>query len=66
MSRQVAIQTSNRKKSVPVKAVSVISVAFLLLLWTISTNLKWVDPLFLPTPQSVWAAFIELLKDGYK
>jgi len=30
------------------------------------TNLKWIDPLFLPSPQSVWTVFLELLHEGYK
>ncbi|EIJ78313.1 binding-protein-dependent transport systems inner membrane component [Bacillus methanolicus PB1] len=55
-----------RKNIVPVKAVSVVSVAFILLLWEISTNLKWADSLFLPSPQSVWIAFLDLLQQGYK
>jgi taurine transport system permease protein len=37
-------------------AVSV--VAFALLWWTASTS-HWVPPLFLPSPQAVWAAFID-------
>jgi taurine transport system permease protein len=43
-----------------------ISIILILILWTVSTNLKWIDPLLLPTPQSVWTAFVELISDGYK
>ncbi|MEL7520745.1 MAG: ABC transporter permease subunit, partial [Cyanobacteria bacterium J06553_1] len=37
-----------------------------LALWFVVTNLNWVDPLFFPSPQSVWSAFITILQDGYK
>ncbi|MEL7313608.1 MAG: ABC transporter permease subunit [Cyanobacteria bacterium J06559_3] len=37
-----------------------------LLLWFGITNLGLVDPLFFPPPQSVWASFTEILRDGYK
>jgi taurine transport system permease protein len=54
------------KKQVSVRGISVASIALLILLWTVSTNLRWVDPFFLPSPQSVWAAFLELIREGYK
>nr|WP_248893718.1 hypothetical protein [Bacillus methanolicus] len=49
------------KKQVAIRGVSIISIALILIIWTVSTNLKWVDPIFLPTPQSVWKTFLELL-----
>jgi len=36
------------------------------LLWFLVTNLGLVDPLFFPSPQSVWSAFITIVQDGYK
>jgi taurine transport system permease protein len=45
---------------------SFFSVLIALFLWTIFTNLGWVNPLFFPSPQSVWMAFLEILKSGYK
>ncbi|WP_260507478.1 ABC transporter permease [Brevibacillus agri] len=54
------------KKILPVKAVSAVTLVMILLLWTVSTNFKWIDPLFLPTPQSVWFALLDLLQEGYK
>ncbi len=54
------------KKILPVKAVSAVTLVMILLLWTVSTNSKWIDPLFLPTPQSVWFALLDLLQEGYK
>lgn len=46
--------------------VSVASVAVVLLLWEVSSKLKLVDPLFVPSPESVWAAFVDILQHGYK
>lgn len=48
------------------KVISVISIALLVILWEVSTSLKWVNPIFLPAPQSVFSTFMELLMDGYK
>jgi taurine transport system permease protein len=53
-------------EQITARGVSIITVVFLLFLWALSTNLKWIDSLFLPSPQSVWAAFLELLHEGYK
>jgi taurine transport system permease protein len=50
----------------PIRVVSVISISLLLIIWTMSTSLKWVDPIFLPSPQAVWTAFLDLVKEGYK
>lgn len=47
-------------------AISSASILVVLLLWYLSTSLKWVDPLFLPSPAAVWSAFIEILLNGYK
>ena len=40
---------------------SVVSVASIALLWWLATALHWVPPLFLPSPQAVWSAFIDAL-----
>lgn len=50
----------------PERLISLASVIFILLLWTLATSLRWLDPLFLPSPASVWSAFIEILQNGYK
>ena len=39
--------------------ISVCSVAALFVLWFLVTNLGWVKPLFLPSPQAVWQQFHE-------
>ena len=38
-------------------AISVATVVTLLALWTIVTNMGWVKPLFLPTPQAGFEPF---------
>lgn len=48
------------------KAISLGSVLAIFLLWSVSTGLKWVNPLFLPSPVAVWSAFIDILSNGYK
>ena len=42
-------------------AISVLTVAALLALWFVATNLGWIRPLFLPTPQAVFQQFHEYL-----
>jgi taurine transport system permease protein len=41
--------------------ISVITVAALLVLWFVVTNMGWVKPLFLPSPQAVFQQFYEYL-----
>jgi len=45
---------------------SVVSVGSAIVLWFIVTNLGLVDPLFFPSPQSVWVAFVDIFQNGYK
>jgi taurine transport system permease protein len=39
--------------------ISVVTVSTLFVLWFAVTNLGWVKPLFLPTPQAVWQQFAD-------
>ncbi|MFM7426589.1 MAG: ABC transporter permease subunit [Elainella sp.] len=48
------------------RLISAASVLTILLIWWLATTLQWVSPLFLPPPGAVWAAFIEILQNGYK
>ena len=34
-------------------------------LWYIATNGGWIKPLFLPSPQAVWAQIVEVSRDGF-
>ncbi len=42
-------------------AISVLSIVCLILLWALISNMGWVKPLFLPSPQAVFAQFMEYL-----
>ncbi|WP_291632650.1 ABC transporter permease [Clostridium sp.] len=42
------------------------TVLIILVIWFIVTILGWVDPKLVPSPQSVWTALIDILKNGYK
>ena len=46
----------------PSGAISVATVSILVLLWFAATNLGWVKPLFLPSPQAVGQQFVEYLR----
>lgn len=46
--------------------ISVVTVLLFLFLWWLVTRLNLVSPLFVPTPHSVWTAFIDILVTGYK
>jgi len=46
--------------------VSFISVSLAVFLWFLATNLGWVKPLFLPSPQDIVETIIELVVVGYR
>ncbi|MFD2329053.1 ABC transporter permease [Cohnella sp. GCM10020058] len=46
--------------------ISVAAVAAAVILWWGLTALAWINPLFVPAPASVWQAFLEIARDGYK
>jgi taurine transport system permease protein len=41
--------------------ISIMTIAVLLLAWTVVTNAGWIKPLFLPSPQAVFQQFMEYL-----
>ena len=47
-------------------AIGTTSVVFVLFVWWLVTKLALVKPLFLPTPSSVWNAFVTANTDGYR
>lgn len=66
-SRSASVRSPHKKSSsYNPRILSVVSVSLGLALWFVVTNLNWVNPLFFPSPQSVWSAFITILQDGYK
>ncbi|MDJ0743877.1 MAG: ABC transporter permease subunit [Xenococcaceae cyanobacterium MO_167.B27] len=64
---------SHRQKSLSLtriltreRIISLTTVAIVFLLWTLVTEKELISPLFLPSPIAVWAAFIDILQNGYK
>jgi len=45
--------------------ISVTTVAVLFLMWLAATNLGWIKPLFLPSPQAVFEKFISVATQGF-
>ena len=41
--------------------ISIVTVVTLIVMWFLSTNLGWIEPLFLPSPQDVFRQFAEYL-----
>lgn len=48
------------------KLVSVISIIVVLCIWTLVTHFGLVNPLFIPSPSSIWQAFLDVVQNGYK
>ena len=48
------------------RLISSASVLVVLLAWFAVSHLGLVNPLFLPTPDAVWKAFLDILQNGYK
>ena len=55
-----------RERGVPDVVYSVVSVALLLLVWTVASHSSFVKPGYLPTPELLWNTFLELVRDGYQ
>ena len=45
-------------------SISVATSIVLIVAWFVVTNMGWIKPLFLPTPQAVWGKFVLALTDG--
>lgn len=54
------------RRRVPNVVYSVASIALLLLAWTLASHSSFVKPGYLPTPESLWSTFMELVRDGYQ
>lgn len=48
------------------RGISVLSLLAAFFVWWLVTARGWVDPLFLPSPRTVWTAFTDILHEGYK
>ena len=64
--KRTSRKSTKKSIKVPPRLLSVGAVLTALLLWFLVTNGGLVDPLFFPTPQSVWASFLDILQNGYK
>ena len=45
--------------------ISLLTVIVVLAAWTAATHFGYIEPLFLPSPQSVWLQFIDVLTEGF-
>ena len=63
--KKTAAQTK-RNEWLKLRLLSVGSVLTAFIIWLLVTNLGWVNPIFFPSPQSVWSAFVTILQEGYK
>lgn len=59
-------RTFIKRKILHEKFFSAAAVLLVLAVWLIATSLKLVDPKLVPSPQSVWVAFIDIIQNGYK
>ncbi|MCR4431197.1 MAG: ABC transporter permease subunit [Tepidanaerobacteraceae bacterium] len=48
------------------KLLTPLTIVIILTIWFIATTLKLVDPKLVPAPQSVWAALLDIMRNGYK
>ena len=48
------------------KLISAISIVVVFIIWVVLTRFEMINPLFIPSPKSVWLAFIDVLQNGYK
>lgn len=54
------------KKSTYEKILTIGTVLVIFAIWFTVTRFGWVDPKLVPSPQSVWTALIDIMKNGYK
>jgi len=58
--------SQDRRNTTTLRLISAATVIAVLLVWFTVSNLGLVSHLFMPTPQSVWYAFVDILQNGYK
>ena len=64
--KELVPQAKAHERRVPDIVYSVASVTVLLLVWTVVSHSSFVKPGYLPTPESLWTTFVELVRDGYQ
>jgi len=53
-------------RQIPDFVYSIGAILALLLIWVVGSALKWINPGYFPTPDTLWSAFVDLLKNGYQ
>ena len=67
ISSTLVTKPKRRNKKITIEKILTIgTVGFILILWYISTNFGWINAKLMPTPQSVIAAFGDIVINGYK
>ena len=61
-----APQRPSARRRIPDVVFSIASLCGLLLLWFAVSHSSWVKPGYLPTPETLWTTFVELLREGYQ
>jgi taurine transport system permease protein len=56
----------SNKKITTEKILTLGTIAVIFAVWFVATSLNWVDPKLVPSPQSVWNAFVDITRNGYK
>ena len=64
--RRTELVPQAHERRVPDVVYSVASVAVLLVAWTVVSHSNLVKPGYLPTPETLWNTFMELVRDGYQ
>ncbi|MDO3410187.1 ABC transporter permease subunit [Saccharibacillus sp. CPCC 101409] len=66
---KVAVRAARRRSGTGewlYRSISAGVVLAVFLLWWLVSARQWVNPLFLPSPAAVWAAFTDIVREGYK
>jgi NitT/TauT family transport system permease protein len=53
-------------RQIPDFVYSIIAILVLFLIWVAGSALKWINPSYFPTPETLGSAFVDLVKDGYQ
>ncbi len=61
----LAVSRLKVSRETRLRGLSISAVLALILLWYIVTTQQWIDELFLPSPQMIWARLQDLISGGY-
>lgn len=63
---QAAAVPQAPSRRVPDVVYSVASIVVLVLIWTVVSHSSFIKPGYLPTPESLWSTFLDLVHNGYQ